>query len=483
MFGGSVLSGDLVKSNWGSLDEINFAYGLMLRRYFHSNLGFRANLLHTRLTASEEKYEFLDNRGVRTQTPVTELSFDFELDFLGHRREKPGRRTVSPYVLVGMGFAFTNPETYYTDTDKETLLDQNIAVSSTRFVLPIGAGLRVDISPQWALGVEVATRATFSDYLDGVSLSGNPHRNDWYGFGSVQVWRRLPSRDRDGDGIANEDDSCPDIAGTEQTAGCPDRDGDGITDDEDECPDFPGVRAFAGCPDTDRDGIKDEEDACPTQPGSKQTGGCPDSDGDGIADALDNCPETPGYPNFRGCPEGDTDFDGIDDHEDKCPTVAGPAANGGCPYVDTDGDGIWDRDDKCPYVVGTSANKGCPEGQPNEESQRVLDFATRNVRFAYNKDELLSTSFAILDRVVKLMQDYPGYKLLIEGFTDNLGSRGYNQRLSEARARRCYSYLIRKGISAERMEYAGWGEANPIGSNDTEAGRLQNRRVEFSLFK
>ncbi len=81
-----------------------------------------------------------------------------------------------------------------------------------------------------------------------------------------------------------------------------DRDGDGILDRDDRCPDDPGLPEFEGCPDTDGDGVPDYEDECPTVPGLKEFKGCPDRDGDKIPDKDDDCPDVPGVPEFHGCP-------------------------------------------------------------------------------------------------------------------------------------------------------------------------------------
>lgn len=111
--------------------------------------------------------------------------------------------------------------------------------------------------------------------------------------------------------------------------------------------------------DRDGDGILDTEDLCPDVPGIAALNGCPDQDGDGITDASDKCPDVAGVAEFEGCP--DTDGDGIPDAEDKCPEEAGPADNGGCPIRDRDGDGVVDADDNCPDEAGTADNNGCPE--------------------------------------------------------------------------------------------------------------------------
>ena len=121
-----------------------------------------------------------------------------------------------------------------------------------------------------------------------------------------------------------------------------DRDGDGIKDDEDQCPDdpedFDGFQDQDGCPDpdNDNDGILDVDDKCPMVPedhdGDEDEDGCPegadgDRDGDGILDSVDKCPDVPedrdGFEDQDGCPDPDNDQDGIPDKSDKCPNDPG----------------------------------------------------------------------------------------------------------------------------------------------------------------
>ncbi|WP_347922294.1 OmpW family outer membrane protein [Pontimicrobium sp. SW4] len=80
-----------------------------------------------------------------------------------------------------------------------------------------------------------------------------------------------------------------------------DRDGDGVPDETDLCPDEPGLKALDGCPDADGDGIADKDDVCPEIYGFKEFSGCKDSDGDGYADNIDDCPDVKG--TNKGCPE------------------------------------------------------------------------------------------------------------------------------------------------------------------------------------
>jgi hypothetical protein len=181
--------------------------------------------------------------------------------------------------------------------------------------------------------------------------------------------------DRDGDGVADGADACPEDPGAPGAPagdGCPapsdtDRDGDGTPDDRDECPDEGGSPVTEGCPDADGDGVRDGEDACPEEAGLPGDDGCPvrgggeDGDGDGVRDEDDECPDEPGLPGHDGCP--DRDGDGVPDPDDLRPDEPGRPEAGGAPDTgagDSDGDGIADDMDPCPEEWGTLENGGCP---------------------------------------------------------------------------------------------------------------------------
>jgi len=116
----------------------------------------------------------------------------------------------------------------------------------------------------------------------GLGTGLAPPGSAGYGRESFRVfaglrWQRI-HRDRDGDGVPDDDDRCPDVPGPARWDGCPapaDRDGDGVPDAEDRCPDVPGPRELEGCPDQDGDEVPDIDDRCPTVPGPAQNDGCP----------------------------------------------------------------------------------------------------------------------------------------------------------------------------------------------------------------
>jgi hypothetical protein len=184
------------------------------------------------------------------------------------------------------------------------------------------------------------------------------------GQASINV-EAIEETDRDGDGVADEDDACSDEPGSATANGCPDRDRDGIPDAEDACPDEVGLPEGGGCPapgegDGDGDGVLDEADACPDEPGPPWAEGCPDADGDGVGDSEDACPDEPGFRERDGClVPGDRDTDGILDGEDDCPGMPGLPEHAGCP--DDDGDGVAGMDDVCPDEPGLPELAGCPD--------------------------------------------------------------------------------------------------------------------------
>jgi len=183
-------------------------------------------------------------------------------------------------------------------------------------------------------------------------------------------------------------------------------------------------------------------------------------------------------------PPKDTDGDGIYDKDDDCVDTPGVAEYNGCPPPppppsDRDGDGVVDTADRCPDTVGVASNAGCPV--VTQETKTRLETIARAIQFETNSDALKADSRRILDEVVSIMGQYPDYKLSIAGHTDSVGDAGYNQTLSQKRAAAVKAYLQGKGVSGNRMSSTGYGETQPIATNDNAEGRARNRRVELRL--
>lgn len=234
-----------------------------------------------------------------------------------------------------------------------------------------------------------------------------------------------------------------------------DDDQDQVPNTRDKCPDTPRgtpVDNFGCPPDTDGDGVYDYEDKCITEKGPRANLGCPwgDKDGDGVFDDQDLCPNVPGIRKLKGCPPGDRDKDTVADHEDLCPDTYGPKDNRGCPEV------------------------------VNKKEKEILEKASR-VLFETGKADLKTESFPALDKVVEIMNKYSDAKLVLEGHTDNVGEEENNQTLSERRAAAVREYLINHGIINNRITSTGYGELQPIDTNDTPEGRQKNRRVGMTV--
>jgi outer membrane protein OmpA-like peptidoglycan-associated protein len=104
-----------------------------------------------------------------------------------------------------------------------------------------------------------------------------------------------------------------------------------------------------------------------------------------------------------------------------------------------------------------------------------------NIFFDFDKSTLRTESYPELERLLKLLNDYPTLKIEISGHTDNKGSASYNKTLSENRAKAVVDYLTGKDINKSRLTYVGFGFDKPIATNDTDEGRQLNRRTEFKI--
>ncbi|WP_181234295.1 OmpA family protein [Enhygromyxa salina] len=180
-------------------------------------------------------------------------------------------------------------------------------------------------------------------------------------------------------------------------------------------------------------------------------------------------------------PVRDRDHDGIPDNEDQCPTEPGPAPTG-CP-PDEDQDEIPDEQDKCPTEPetknGFDDDDGCPDVVPSEFAD--LAGILKGINFDSDKDVIKKDSKPILDRAVEVLQLYPQVRVEISGHTDSNGGYEHNVDLSQRRAEAVKRYLVEAGIDESRIETRGAGPNEPIDTNDTSAGRAENRRIEVKI--
>lgn len=103
------------------------------------------------------------------------------------------------------------------------------------------------------------------------------------------------------------------------------------------------------------------------------------------------------------------------------------------------------------------------------------------ITFGFDSATLNRNAYGVLDRVAETLKEYDQTLIEVAGHTDSVGSEAYNQKLSERRAQAVADYLISRGVSGTRLMVIGAGESHPVASNETEAGRAENRRVELTI--
>jgi len=173
---------------------------------------------------------------------------------------------------------------------------------------------------------------------------------------------------------------------------------------------------------------------------------------------------------------GDSDNDGVPDNRDACAnTPAGTRVDSRGCELDSDRDGVVDSRDKCPDTPTTLAvdADGCPI---LERAQRRVEL---KVNFDFDKSDVKPQYDREIGEFADFMETYSNTNVLIEGHTDSRGSDQYNQGLSERRAKAMRDELVNEhNISAGRIDTIGYGEGRPVDTNDTDAGRANNRRIE-----
>ncbi len=360
------------------------------------------------------------------------------------RAANPANKLV-PFAVLGGG------ATKVLSSDREDRIDLD-----TDAALYVGVGAKYRVENGWGLRADGRLLLPPSSKNESAALDGEILLSVYKEFGRKEAPKGeepLPpveeDKDPDKDGILGDADGCPtdaeDADGFEDENGCPDpdNDADNVLDASDQCPSDP----------EDADGFKDE-DGCPD----------PDNDGDGIADGTDQCPAEP------------EDADGFEDEN-------------GCPDPDNDGDGVLDAADTCPDKMETKNGYQDGDGCPDEVPAALAKFTgvIKGINFKTGSAEILKTSNKILDKAVKVMQDYPDIKLEIQGHTDDVGDDAANLELSQKRAESVKAYFEGKGVAADRVSAKGYGETAPSAPIDglkggkLKAAQAKNRRVEFKL--
>ncbi|MDI6802699.1 MAG: OmpA family protein [Bacteroidota bacterium] len=402
---------------------------------------------------------------------------------------------IRPYFFSGISLMNFNPV-----DENERKLPRNARGDYSKWmgVIPSGAGIQyfitnnsiIELTGMYALGTK--------DYLDDRKINNN---NDGYFLFGLNVYAFFESgnADSDGDQLKNKDEK---QFGTDPNN--PDTDGDRLKDGEE-------VFTYLTNPlkrDTDDDGLSDYDEIFlyRTNPNNADTDGDGLIDGDEIKiyktdpliadtdkDGLNDGEEVLTYKTDPL--NADTDEDGLTDGEEVLQHKTDPLKK------DSDEDGLTDYDEVRIHVTDPlnkdTDNGGIPDGKevekgknPNDPTDDVVfipdvgqKLSLRGINFEFNSARLLPSSEDTLKFVAAGLLANPEIHVEISGHTDNIGSAKSNELLSLRRSEAVKSFIVSRGVAADRITTVGYGFSRPISDNVTEGGRAKNRRVEFLRIK
>jgi len=356
----------------------------------------------------------------------------------------------NPYFYIGAGIM-----NYNVKNDPDTL---NAANDGWTSFFPVGMGTEIRMSKNVMLDFNIGYSYTTTDQLNNFIV---PSFTD--GMANVSLGLTFAggddcNTDYDKDGLTKckeeEIGTNPDIADT---------DGDGLIDGDE-------VTLYNTNPlnkDTDGDTLIDGEEVklYNTNPLSK------DTDSDKLMD-NEEVNQYNTLPNDK-----DTDDDTLIDGDEVLTYKTDPK------MVDTDLGSIGDGIEVGRGTDPLNAADDLPPA-PVEEPMKVgAVIVLEGINFASGSYDISAGSDDILEQAYNTMKNNPDIFVEIAGYTDNRGSVSGNETLSYNRANAVKSWLVAKGIDGSRIEAVGFGESNPIASNDTEEGRYKNRRIEFKRVK
>ncbi len=343
---------------------------------------------------------------------------------------------------------------------------------------PVGIGLQFLTSGSTALEFQGGYNMAFKDNLNSVVEGTNDAY--WHATVGLTVIGEGGSSDRDHDGLTLDEELA---LGTDPHN--PDTDGDGLTDGDE-------VKKYNTNPlkaDSDGDGLSDKDEIMiyKTDPNKA------DTDGDGLSDGDEVL-------KYHTDPlKADTDGDGLSDGDEVLKYHTDPLK------ADTDGDGLSDGDEVLKYHTdplnkdtdggsvddGTELARGTDplnpaDDIPKKEELKVevgAAIVLEGITFETGKSEIAAGSDTVLEKAYNTLSQNPDITVEIRGYTDNTGKKSSNLKLSQSRADAVKTWLVNKGIVADRITAKGLGQDNPIAPNTTKDGRAMNRRIEFFRVK
>ncbi|MFH0735630.1 MAG: OmpA family protein [bacterium] len=441
---------------------------------------------------------------------TTIIPFDVRLNYAFFKSD-----SYYPYLYVGVGSLIYNvtKKSRTPQWPKKAVEESGITA-----VVPAGVGVMIQLCQYMSLDLSAGFNYSFTDNLN-YYRDGSP-KDAYYNLGIGLVYgHQWVDPDDDNDGLLNKEEK---ELGTDPLKA--DTDGDGLNDGEE-------VRTYATNPlatDTDKDGLTDSEEVTK----HKTNPLVMDTDGDGLIDgeeinttktdpnnkdtdkdSLSDSEEINTYKTnpLKADTDGDTlkdnvelmslktnplstdtDGDGLSDSEEVNNYKTNPLAK------DTDGDELFDNDEIVKYKTnpllkdsdaGTvNDNVEVTRGtDPLDSSDDVIKVGVpmilEGITFKSGSADITPESEVSLQKALRTLNGYPELIVVVNGYTDNVGGKKSNIKLSQRRADSVKDWLVKNGIDVARLTTKGYGPANPIAPNTTNEGKLKNRRIEFVRVK
>jgi len=407
-------------------------------------------------------------------------------------------KTINPYAFSGIGLLHYAVKTLPLSISP----NPNVKDAGWSAFVPVGGGFEINLSDNINLDLSGGYTFSFTDNLNYYNneglLGGKTTYNDGYYNAALGLTFVTGSgnSDKDMDGLTKKEEK---ELGTDPENS--DTDGDGLSDGEE-------VKTYKSNPlnaDTDGDGLKDGDEVKKYNTDPNKA----DTDGDGLKDGEE-------VNLYKTNPaKADTDLDGLNDYEEiftyktdplKADTD-GEGLNDGDEVqkyktdplkIDTDGDGLYDGEEVMKYKsdpLKKDTDGGSVDDlaeilrgtNPLDSSDDVIKIGVpivlEGVTFETGKADITPESSQILRTALKTLTTYPEIQVEIGGYSDNVGSKKSNIRLSQRRADSVREWLIERGIDSARIIAKGYGPDFPIAPNDSPENKRKNRRIEFKRIK
>jgi outer membrane protein OmpA-like peptidoglycan-associated protein len=378
-------------------------------------------------------------------------------------------QSVAPYLYAGAGLTYFENKTVPTDATA------GIKGNGYAATFPVGLGVAFKLSDNVAFDLSGGYHYSTTEELDAIK---DTKKDAYWTFLLGLTWvGEGDNADPDHDGLTNKEER---LLGTDPHKA--DTDGDGLSDGDE-------VKKYNTNPlkvDSDGDGLSDYDEVMKYKTDPNKA----DTDGDGLNDGDEIL-------KYKTDPlKADTDGDGLSDGDEVLKYKTDPLK------ADTDGDGLSDGDEVLKYKTdplkadtdggsvpdGVEVQRGTNPLDPSDDVPKKKEelkvevgkaIALEGIAFKSGSATILPESETSLEKAYNTLSQNPEINVEIRGYTDNVGNKAKNVKLSADRAAAVKTWLVKKGVDAARITTKGFGPENPVGDNKTAEGKAKNRRIEF----